>query len=558
MSGTTDPNANTLANLAAGLFVTGPATGVTVLEDGAGGVFGRGALLANAFDSDPTAVLEIQVDSAGLPPGVVYNHVPGFTTVSTISYYGFSQIISVPTVDTLTLDPSNAAYQSLAAGEEMDVVANYTVSDGTNAVQAQAIFHVVGTNDAPVVAGPVVGAALESDAPVTIGAFGNASDADHGAVLTVVAAPPLGVEVENFINAAGVAEGAAPAPPPILAFDPAGLPAGVSFDAATNSFSFDPSDAAYRGLTRGQTATIAVNYGVSDGTVATAASIVFTVTGINHAPTVSGPVDGGPVYEGSGLATYNLQTLLSTTTDADPNDKLSVTIDPNDLPEGVSFVSTAERVVPGYTIPGFVIPAHPFTGGGWKGYIVPEQVVPDVVVPDTIIPATTDLSLDTSDARFDSLAEGETRDIVVHYKVGDGLASVDAEAVFTVTGTNDAPVVVGPVAVAADEDGGSVTVGAFANAFDVDRGAVLSIVAAPRAVALPTPGSIVGDDAKIEAELEAATAAAGAAVASTPFDPSTLPAGVTFDAATASFTLDPSDAAFQSLAIFSTSALPGS
>ena len=548
MSGTTDPNANTLANLAAGLFVTGPATGVTVLEDGAGGVFGRGALLANAFDSDPTAVLEIQVDSAGLPPGVVYNHVPGFTTVSTISYYGFSQIISVPTVDTLTLDPSNAAYQSLAAGEEMDVVANYTVSDGTNAVQAQAIFHVVGTNDAPVVAGPVVGAALESDAPVTIGAFGNASDADHGAVLTVVAAPPLGVEVENFINAAGVAEGAAPAPPPILAFDPAGLPAGVSFDAATNSFSFDPSDAAYRGLTRGQTATIAVNYGVSDGTVATAASIVFTVTGINHAPTVSGPVDGGPVYEGSGLATYNLQTLLSTTTDADPNDKLSVTIDPNDLPEGVSFVSTAERVVPGYTIPGFVIPAHPFTGGGWKGYIVPEQVVPDVVVPDTIIPATTDLSLDTSDARFDSLAEGETRDIVVHYKVGDGLASVDAEAVFTVTGTNDAPVVVGPVAVAADEDGGSVTVGAFANAFDVDRGAVLSIVAAPRAVALPTPGSIVGDDAKIEAELEAATAAAGAAVASTPFDPSTLPAGVTFDAATASFTLDPSDAAFQSLA----------
>lgn len=547
MSGTIDQTSIQIT-IAAGIIVSGPATGVSVIENGGAGVFDRTALLANVTDIDAGATLEIQVDDLNLPPGVVYNHVAGYTTQSIISYYGFAQIIVVPTADTLTFDPTNAAYQSLAAGEEMDIVVAYTVTDGANTAPAQAIFHIVGTDDAPVVSGTVTGSALNGDAPVSLSGLANATDVDHGAVLSVVAAPPAGAEAENFINAAGVAEGAAPPPPPILPFDPTILPAGVTFDAAASSFRFDPSDPAYQGLSRGQTQVVTVNYGVSDGTLVTAASMSFTVTGVNHAPVVSGPVTGLLANEGSGAASYNLQSLLSTTIDRDVNDTLTVTFDPAQLPHDVSFASTPAQFVAGYTIPGFTIAAHPFTGGGWNGYIVPAVVVPDVVVPDTIIPATTELSLDTSDAEFESLAQGETRDVVIHYQVSDGLVSTDAQAVFRVVGVNDAPVVSGSATAAATEDAGIVTISAFAHTTDVDHGAVLSVVATPQAVALPTPGSVVGDDAEIEAQLQAATTAAGAAVANQAFDPSTLPPGVTFDAVTNSFSLDPSNAAYQYLA----------
>lgn len=546
MSGTIDPNANvsTLANLAAGLIVTGPATGVTVAEDGANGAFDRAALLANATDADAAATLDIQVDDLTLPPGVVYNHVPGFTTVSTIGYYGFSQIITVPTVDTLTIDPSNAAYQSLAAGETLDVVVNYTITDGTNSVPAQAIFHIVGTNDAPVVSEPIVGSALQGDAPVTISGIGNATDVDHGAVLSVVAAPPPAPEAQSFVNAAGVAEGAAPPSPPVLPFDPATLPSGVTFDAATNTFSFDPSNAAYQGLTRGQTATVTVNYGVSDGTVATAASLVFTVTGVEHAPTVSGPVTGVFVNDGGAAASYNLQTLLSTAHDVDPGDKLTVVIDPNNLPAGVSFVTTPEHFVAGHVIAAHVIQAGP-RATPWGNYVYPTTFVPAVTVPDEIVAATTVLSLDPSNAVYKSLAQGEELDVVVNYQVSDGTESVAAQAIFTVNGINDAPVVIGPVTAGATEDAAVVTVNALANATDVDHGSILTVVA-PLQPAVPPPGTVAPGDT--EAENEFLAAVAGTAVASQAFDPSTLPAGVTFDAATNRFSIDPSNAAYQYLA----------
>ena len=44
---------------------------------------------------------------------------------------------------------------------------------------------------------------------------------------------------------------ALPPPPPILPFDNTTLPAGVSFDAAANSFSLDPTNAAFSSLAAG-------------------------------------------------------------------------------------------------------------------------------------------------------------------------------------------------------------------------------------------------------------------------------------------------------------------
>jgi len=513
---------------------------IAAFEDGGSGTLDRAALLAYATDPDIGDTLEIQVDDLSLPAGVVYNHVPGYTTVSTTSYYGYTQLITVPTVDTLTIDTSDPAYQSLAAGEVLEVVVNYNITDGINVTPAQAIFRVIGTNDAPVVSGAVQAAATEGDTVITVSGIANATDVDHGAVLSVVAAPPPAAKVEIFSNAAGIVEGAAPPPPPILPFDPAILSAGVTFDAATNSFSIDPTNAAYASLAAGQTTTVTVDYGVSDGIVATAASVSFTVTGVNDAPIVSGPVSGVFVNEGVGTGSYDLAALISAASDIDQNSKLTVTIDAASLPDGVRFTTTPEQLVPGYTIPAYVIPAGP-RGTSWGAYVYPAQYIPEQIVPDQIIPATTVLTIDPSNAAYQSLAQGESMNVVVNYMVTDGEFSTPAQAIFVVNGMNDAPVLSGPITAGTAEGDAILTIDALANATDVDHGSVLSVVAAP-----PSPSATPGADSPQDV-LEAAALAAAAPIAPLPFDASTLPAGVTFDAAMNSFSVDPTNAAYQYL-----------
>ncbi|HWI09733.1 MAG TPA: VCBS domain-containing protein, partial [Burkholderiaceae bacterium] len=92
-------------------------------------------------------------------------------------------------------------------------------------------------------------------------------------------------------------------------------------------------------------------------------------------------------------------------------------------------------------------------------------------------------------------------------RLGNGTLSW-ATATVQIVGVNDAPVITGAVTGSALEDGSIVSLNALANASDVDIGAVLSVTNVP----------------------------------------GTLPAGVTYDAATHTFALDPSNAAFQHLA----------
>ena len=501
-------------------IVSGPAL-VSTLADGASAVIDRAELLVHATDPDLGDTLDIQIND--LPVGLVYNHVPGTTTVSTISYYGFSQIVTIPTVDTLTLDTSNAVFASLAQGEELDVVVNYGVTDGSATAAAQAIFQVTGINDAPLVSGPVTATATEGGAVLSVSGIATATDVDRGSVLTVVAAPPPAPETENFINAAGVAEGAAPPPPPILPFDATGLPAGVSFDATTNSFSIDPSDPAYRSLGAGQTQTVTVNYGVSDGFVAAAASTIFTVVGTNEAPVVSGPAETS-ASEGTGGIALGRTALLAHASDPDTGDKLDIVINEQDLPDGVVYNHTPGAVITN------IVPAFSYYGFN----------IPGGVTVTTILPTDT-LTLDTSNPAFELLAQGQTKDFVIAYGVTDGQVTTPTQAVFHLTGANDAPVVSGPVAGAATEGSGLVTVNGLANASDVDDGSILSVVALP----LPPAG-------EVESIFNAAGVVERAAPPPPPILPldlATLPAGVSFDAATNSFSIDPSDPAYRSLGV---------
>lgn len=207
--------------------VSGVATGVAT-EDGSSLTLNG---LVNATDVDNGAVLSVVDVPANLPAGVTFAD------------------------NSFTLDPTNAAYQSLAAGQTTTVTVNYGVSDGVATTAGSAQWTVTGANDAPLVSGNVAGAATEGGDPVSLNALANASDPDNGAVLGVTG-----------VNA---------------------LPAGVSYDAATHSFTLDPTDPAYIGLNAGQSQVVSVSYDVTDGSATTPGSVSWTVEGVNNAPTTS-------------------------------------------------------------------------------------------------------------------------------------------------------------------------------------------------------------------------------------------------------------------------------
>ncbi len=174
-----------------------------------------------------------------------------------------------------SFDPSNAAYQHLAAGATQDVVFNYTVTDEHNATSSSSLtITVTGTNDLPV-AEAATGVATE-DGEVVNGNV-TATDVDDNAVLTFAAA------------------------------DGQSAVAGLTFN-SDGSYSFDPSNAAYQHLAAGATENLVFNYTVTDEhNAASSSSLTITVTGTNDLPVAEAAIgvatEDGEVVNGNVTAT---------------------------------------------------------------------------------------------------------------------------------------------------------------------------------------------------------------------------------------------------------------
>ncbi|WP_457091234.1 VCBS domain-containing protein [Microvirga sp. P5_D2] len=162
---------------------------------------------------------------------------------------------------TWTVSVEPGLLDSLAEGETRTLVYTLELVDDSNAtVQRDVTITLTGTNDVPLVTGAVTGVATEGDVASTLNALQNASDVDTIDVLNVV----------------GIGT----------------LPAGVTYDAETHSFTLDPSHPAYKALSEGQATTVTVEYGVSDGRATTPASVSWTVTGTGGGTTVGSVSDG--------------------------------------------------------------------------------------------------------------------------------------------------------------------------------------------------------------------------------------------------------------------------
>ena len=91
-----------------------------------------------------------------------------------------------------SFDPAHAAYQSLAVGATANVVATYTVTDEHGATDTGTLtVTVTGTNDLPVVTGPVTASADRGRRAIIIDPLANASDPDAGDGLVVIPVGPL-------------------------------------------------------------------------------------------------------------------------------------------------------------------------------------------------------------------------------------------------------------------------------------------------------------------------------------------------------------------------------
>nr|WP_082490163.1 Ig-like domain-containing protein [Methylobacterium sp. Leaf122] len=304
---------------------------------------------------------------------------------------------------TVVVDPGTA-YDFLAAGQTYTSQFRYTVGNGTgNLATANVTLTITGINDAPVVTGPLTGTATEDGAAVSLNALANASDVDTGTTLSVVNVP-------------------------------ASLPAGVTYNPATRNFTLDPANTAYQSLSAGATQTVSVNYGVSDGTMTTAASASWIVQGANDAPILSNPLPNFfEAIEGTGTKTFDLKPFF-----LDP-DGDSLTFAPAEFGGLGLFQLSADGILSVKTDDQFFDTLNPSNSGGGS---------------------VNGLSMIVADSH--------------------GAQSTQSLAV-VVRGANDSPVVSGPVTGTAMEDGAKTTLNALANASDVDTGTTLSVVDVPTA-----------------------------------------------------------------------------
>ena len=130
-----------------------------------------------ATDVDANAVLSFSLNAAA-PPGLSFNPNGSYT-----------------------FDASNAAYQSLAAGQQQVLTIPYTVTDDQGATSvANLVITITGTNDAAVVGGVATGSVTEDGTPVANGTL-TVSDVDSPAGF--VATTATGTYGNFSVDAAG-------------------------------------------------------------------------------------------------------------------------------------------------------------------------------------------------------------------------------------------------------------------------------------------------------------------------------------------------------------------
>ena len=248
----------------------------------------------SALSQDAHVVSVAVVDTAADVTGSALDQLAAFPNASvSISDNGLSTDGYVRlSIAELLADASALSHLGFANGstktlEIYDTAADIAAAFDTLSADPQ-IGKIVVSNNAPVAISLAQHAIDQAAEQILINADGVAASLTlSDATVTGTATEGGAVSTLDALAGANSATGLA-----VVDLPTAGaLPPGVSYDAATQSFCLDPSVAADPALAPGQTASISVEYGVSNSDFTLFSIVSWTVTGVEETPVLA--PDGG-------------------------------------------------------------------------------------------------------------------------------------------------------------------------------------------------------------------------------------------------------------------------
>ncbi|MGM4921186.1 cadherin-like domain-containing protein [Tardiphaga sp. 813_E8_N1_3] len=330
----------------------------------------------------------------------------------------------------ITVDPQTghvsydpAGFKFLAAGQKAVYTIGFNSQSGPDTTHETLTFTVDGTNDAPVVASALTGAATQSNATQTFDLLAGASDADLGETATLTVS-----SVKFSLNN--------------------GAPTNTHTGVTLNGTKLEITPNAFAYLDEGETATLKVTYNIIDAHGATVAQTeTITITGVNDAPVITGTsievVLGGV-------------TVLSDTSFAvsDPDGTTNFTFTVSNVTGGTFEVWNGSEWVPATNSVFQLLSVANETGSSETSYTF------------------TSAQLAQHHVRF--VSDGSTSQPTFTVQVDDGGSHNNLSAPYDGTvapGQNHAPVVGSDVTLAAIHEDGSLTITEaqlLANATDAD------------------------------------------------------------------------------------------
>ena len=464
-----------------------------------------GNVLANDSDVDQGAVLSVA-------NGGIFTGQYGQLTLNADGSY------------TYALDNVSLGVQSLAQGQVVTETFTYEATDGLVSTPSTLTVTITGTNDAPVTT--VDTTAVQED--ISIAASGNVllndSDVDQGTTLSVV-------DQITWINTPGGSR-----PTPVFGGPRMGTYGQLNL-AADGSYTYTLSNdsLAIQSLAQGQVVTDAFTYQVSDGITSTPSTLTVTITGTNDAPvttvdtaavqedlsiTASGNVltNDADVDQGTVLAVANAGVFVGQYGQLTLNADGSYTYALDNTSLGVQSLAQGQIVTETFAYEatdGITSTPSTLTLTITGTNDAPVTTVDTAAVQEDVTLLTTGnvlandsdvdqgtvlsvvnagvfagqfgqltlnadgsytYALDNSSLAVQSLAQGQVVTETFAYQATDGITSTPSTLTVTITGTNDAPVVVADAAAVQEDISITATGNVLSNDSDVDQGTVLSVV----------------------------------------------------------------------------------
>ncbi len=317
---------------------------------------------------------------------------------------------------TYALDGNSLAVQSLAEGQVVTETFAYDATDGLISTPSTLTVTITGTNDAPVTS--VDSAAVQEDISVTVtgNVLTNDTDVDQGTVLSVANAGVFtGQYGQLTLNADG-----------------------------SYTYALDNVSLGVQSLAQGQVVSETFAYDATDGLVSTPSTLTVTITGTNDAPVTT--VDTAAVQEDISIAASG--NVLLNDSDVDQGTTLSVV-------DQITWINT-----PGSSRP------TPVFGGPRMGTYGQLNLAAN---------GSYTYTLNNDSLAIQSLAQGQVVTDTFTYQVSDGITSTPSTLTVTITGTNDAPVVVADTNAVQEDLSITASGNVLTNDADVDQGTVLAV-----------------------------------------------------------------------------------